>query len=113
MVMLKQSEMRLNSKLIASVARVEAGDSGDKETVTGAEGQKDHMMIEKAEVSSQLEGVKTDLVNVRHCVRQLEHISWKMPVTKLISWNGSWRCYRETFRLLVLKRRLRRITGKS
>ena len=30
-------------------------------------------MTEKAEVSSQLEGVETDLVNMRHCPFQLEH----------------------------------------
>ena len=35
--------------------------------------EKDHVVTEKAEVSGQLEGVETDLVTARHCVRQLEH----------------------------------------
>ena len=54
-----------------SVAQVKAGDGGAQETVRGAEGRKDHIMTEKADVGSQLEGVETDLVTARHHVRNL------------------------------------------
>ena len=58
--------------------------------------EKDHMMTEKADMDGQLEGVETDLVTARrHHVHNFS-ISGNMTVIKLISWNGSWRCLRET-----------------
>ena len=77
--------------------------------------EKDHEMTEKADVGGQLEGVENDLVTARrHHVHNFS-ISGNMAVTKLISWNGSWRCLRETWscELLVLRSRLRQITRKS
>ena len=44
------------------------------------------MMTEKAEVSSQLEGLENDLVNVRHCVYQLEHISDASDQVDQLEW---------------------------
>ena len=72
--------------------------------------EKDHMMTDKAEVSSQLEKVETDLVTARHCVRQLEHqledasdevdqLEWKMEM------------FQRDIELQVAWLRLRRITG--
>ena len=77
--------------------------------------EEDHMMTDKADVGGQLEGMETDLVTARRHHMHNFSISGNMPVMKLISWNGSWRCLRETWscRLLVLRSRLRQITRKS
>ena len=66
-------------------------------------------MTKKAEVSSQLEGVETDLVNVRHCVCQLEHISDASDQVDQLEWKLEM-LQRDMQAARAKEYRLRRIT---